>query len=33
MNIDSFRYLIAVEEYGSISSASRHLFITQPAVT
>lgn len=33
MNIDSFRYLIAVEEYGSISSASRHLFITQPALT
>ena len=33
MNIDSFRYLIAVEEYGSISSASRHLFSTQPALT
>lgn len=33
MDTDSFRYVIAISEYKSISAAARKLFITQPALT
>lgn len=33
MRIDDLRYLVAIAEFGSISKASKHLFISQQGLS
>ena len=33
MNLNQFEYLLAIHQYGSITKAAQHLFVSAPAIS